>query len=157
MSLMSRSSLLLRCHALAQSQLCIGAGSQLFSSGSDLQQGDKIVMKGMVFHGYHGALPEENALGQKFVVDATLWTDLRRAGQSDQLQDTLDYARVYKQVQTVIEGPARQLQETVAEELCQHILQLDARVTAVQVYLRKPHVALTGTLESVGVEIFRRK
>jgi dihydroneopterin aldolase len=53
-------------------------------------------------------------------------------------------------VQRVVQGPARVLQEAVAEEVCQQLLQLDTRVTAVQVYIRKPHVALTGTLESVG-------
>jgi hypothetical protein len=42
------------------------------------------------------------------------------------------------------------LQEAVAEELCQRLLQLDSRVSAVQVYIRKPHVALTGVLDSVG-------
>lgn len=42
------------------------------------------------------------------------------------------------------------LQEAVAEDVCQQLLQLDPRVSAVQVYIRKPHVALTGVLDSVG-------
>lgn len=40
-------------------------------------------------------LLQENVLGQKFVVDATLWTDLTSAGQSDHLHDTIDYSVVY--------------------------------------------------------------
>lgn len=42
------------------------------------------------------------------------------------------------------------LQEAVAEDVAQQLLQLDARVSAVQVYIRKPHVALIGVLDSVG-------
>jgi len=53
-------------------------------------------------------------------------------------------------VKEVVEGPARQLQEAVVEELCGKLLQMDPRVTAVQVYLRKPHVPLPGVMESVG-------
>jgi dihydroneopterin aldolase len=37
-------------------------------------------MRGMVFHGYHGYYPEERKLGQKFIVDCDLETDLRPAG-----------------------------------------------------------------------------
>jgi hypothetical protein len=39
---------------------------------------------------------QENKLGQKFVVDATLLTDLSRAGRSDDLSRTVNYARVYE-------------------------------------------------------------
>lgn len=118
---------------------------------------DKIIMKGLVFHGYHGALPEENVLGQKFVVDAEVWADLARAGQTDHLEDTIDYTKVYKEIQQVVEGPARALQEAVAEDVCQRLLQLDQRISAVRCYIRKPHVALQGVLESVGVEVTRAR
>jgi dihydroneopterin aldolase len=39
---------------------------------------------------------QENVLGQKFVVDATLWADLAAAGRSDSLQDTIDYSKAYR-------------------------------------------------------------
>ena len=39
---------------------------------------------------------QENLLGQKFVVDATLSVDLLKAGQSDNVHDTVNYADVYR-------------------------------------------------------------
>jgi hypothetical protein len=36
------------------------------------------------------------------------------------------------------------------EDVCQQLLQSDTRVSAVQVYIRKPHVCMTGVLDSVG-------
>jgi dihydroneopterin aldolase len=54
------------------------------------------------------------------------------------------------EIQQVVEGPAKVLQEAVAEEAAQRLLALDKRVAAVQLYIRKPHVALPGVLDSIG-------
>lgn len=40
--------------------------------------------------------PQENTLGQKFVVDAVLWADIAKSGRTDSLEDTLDYRKVYR-------------------------------------------------------------
>ncbi|CAH9079206.1 unnamed protein product [Cuscuta europaea] len=59
-------------------------------------KGDKLVLRGLKFHGFHGVKAEERTLGQKFVVDMDVWMDLRAAGKSDQLLDTLSYTDVYR-------------------------------------------------------------
>ena len=53
---------------------------------------DKIFIKGATFYGYHGVLPEENVLGQTFVMDVTLFVDTKKAGQTDDLSATISYA-----------------------------------------------------------------
>lgn len=53
-------------------------------------------------------------------------------------------------IKQVVEGPHKVLQEAVAEQIALGLLQLDPRVSAVQLYIRKPHVALPGVLDSVG-------
>lgn len=60
-----------------------------------------------------------------------------------------------REVQAVVEGPAQQLQEAVAQEISDRLLAMDPRVAAVRVYMRKPHVALPGALESVGEKLAR--
>ncbi|KAF6256405.1 hypothetical protein COO60DRAFT_1529536 [Scenedesmus sp. NREL 46B-D3] len=99
----------------------------------------------------------ENTLGQKFVVDAVLWADIAKSGRTDRLDDTLDYRKIFSEIQQVVEGPAKVLQEAVAEEAAQRLLALDGRVSAVQLYIRKPHVALPSILDSIGIEILRRR
>jgi hypothetical protein len=42
---------------------------------------DKIYIKNLELFAKHGVFPEENVLGQKFVVSAVLYTDIREAGQ----------------------------------------------------------------------------
>ncbi|MQL83738.1 hypothetical protein Taro_016233 [Colocasia esculenta] len=55
--------------------------------------GDKLVLRGLRFHGVH---PKENKLGQKFVVDVDAWLDLHKAGQTDNLVDTISYTKIYR-------------------------------------------------------------
>eukprot|EP00884_Botryococcus_braunii_P017846 jgi/Botrbrau1/4745/Bobra.0137s0017.1 len=118
---------------------------------------DKIIMKGLEFYGYHGCLPEEKRLGQKFVVDATLYCSLRQAGLSDTLSHSVDYAAVYKQIRQKVEGNSRDLIETLAEDIASQILAVHAGVHSVQVAVHKPHVALPGSFHTVGVEILRSR
>lgn len=49
-----------------------------------------------------------------------------------------------------MEGPPFKLLEAVAETMCDRVLSEESRVLAMRVHVRKPHVSLTGPLESVG-------
>lgn len=55
---------------------------------------DKITLKGMEFYARHGAMKEEQILGQKFTVDITMYLSLDKAGADDDLGKTVNYARV---------------------------------------------------------------
>lgn len=66
--------------------------------GDAIMKGDKLILRGLLFHGYHGVKPEENKLGQKFLVDIDAWMDLRSAGESDRLSDTVSYTDIYRWV-----------------------------------------------------------
>ncbi|KAL0022155.1 hypothetical protein WJX77_000639 [Trebouxia sp. C0004] len=116
---------------------------------------DKSLHMGLTFHGYHGVLPEENLLGQKFVVDATLFVDLQKAGKSDNVHDTVSYADVYRHIKTVMEGRPHKLLESVADRLADEILNDYHMVQGLQLHLKKPHVAVPGVVESLGIEITR--
>ncbi len=118
---------------------------------------DKIILKGLVFYGYHGTLPEERKLGQRFVVDVTLETDLRRAGDTDDLSKTVNYAEVLADVKAIVEGPPCELIETVAERIAKKLLTITL-VKAVDVCVKKPQPPLKGAvMEYAGVGIRREK
>ncbi|MDH7479972.1 MAG: dihydroneopterin aldolase, partial [Syntrophomonadaceae bacterium] len=69
-----------------------------------------IVLKGMRFFAHHGVLPEERARGQEFLVDVELELPPDRE-LADDLDATVDYARVYATVRQVVEGPSCRLVE----------------------------------------------
>ena len=117
---------------------------------------DRILMRGLAFYGYHGVMPEENRLGQRFIVDIDMHVPLGEAGRADDLTRTVDYGAVLAEVREIVEGPPFKLIEAVAERIAATILARYA-VDAVRVRVRKPDVPLAATLEYVGVEITRRR
>jgi dihydroneopterin aldolase len=119
---------------------------------------DRIILEGMVFFGYHGTRPEENSLGQRFVVDVALHLDLRAAGLADDLAATVDYSAVHASARAIVEGPPLKLTEAVAERIAAAVLAEHPAVQAVEVRVRKPNVRLGDTvLDGSVVEIMRRR
>lgn len=62
----------------------------------EIMKGDKLILRGLKFHGFHGVKKEERTLGQKFLVDVDAWMDLRKAGKTDLLADTISYTAIYR-------------------------------------------------------------
>ncbi|MBI4233779.1 MAG: dihydroneopterin aldolase [Chloroflexi bacterium] len=120
--------------------------------------GDRITLEGMTFYAYHGVSPEERALGQRFVVDLEAEADLRPAGASDNLADTVDYSEVYWAVKEVMEGPPRNLLEALAEAIVGRVLTSFPAVQAVRVRVSKPSAPIKGAMLSAArVEVYRRR
>lgn len=119
---------------------------------------DRIILRGMVFNGYHGTLPAERDLGQPFVVDIELSCDLRAAGAADDLTKTVDYSDVYRRARAIVEGTPVNLTETVAERIATAVLEEHAMVEEIRVRVAKPNVRLDGgVLAGSAVEIVRRR
>lgn len=117
---------------------------------------DYIHLNDMEFYGYHGALPEENKLGQRFRLTVSLATDLAEAGQTDDLSKTMNYAEVYEMCKIIVEGEAVHLIETVAETVAGTIMtDFAEKVIGVRVVLIKPDPPIHGHYASVSVEITR--
>lgn len=116
---------------------------------------DKIYVNGMAFYGYHGVFPEENKLGQRFYVDVILELDLGKAGKTDNLTYTVNYADIYNICQKVVEGEVCKLVETVAEKIAQNILQICTIVEECTIKVTKPDPPIPGHYQSVAVEIKR--
>ena len=70
----------------------------------------------------HGVYPEENTLGQKFVVSADLYLDVRRAGMEDELELSVDYGAVCHRIKRFMEEHTCKLLEAVAERLAACLL-----------------------------------
>ena len=119
---------------------------------------DEILLEGMRFYGYHGVHPEEQRLGQRFVVDVALTVDLQAAGESDNLAETVSYSAAYTEIRRIVEGPPRKLIEAVAEDIASALLALDGRVQRVQVRVAKPEAPVKGSvLDAVAVRIMRHR
>ena len=118
---------------------------------------DKIHLRDMAFHGYHGCLDHEQRDGQTFRVDLTLHLDLRPAGQSDALADTVNYAEVFATLRGIVEDERYDLIERVAERIAQEVLTGYPLVQAIDVTVRKPDAPIVGDFREVAVEISRAR
>ena len=122
---------------------------------------DKIHLNDLQFHAYHGVLPAEKSLGQKFLINVELTptaSTLRRAAKRDDVSLTVDYAEAFNVIKTiVVNGPQRNLIETVGEDICREILKRFRAVDVVRVKVEKPCVAVDGDLRSLGVSLARKR
>ena len=119
--------------------------------------GDRIILKGMQFYGYHGVNTEEKALGQPYVVDLSAELDLSRPGITDHLADTVSYTHIYRQVKQVVEGESKNLLEALAGGVSRQVLD-SFPVESVQVTVKKPLPPVKGSvIEYAAVEIVRRR
>lgn len=119
---------------------------------------DEVFLESLRFYAYHGVNPEERTQGQRFLVDICLATDLRAAGVTDDLTQTVNYSAVYKRVKAIVEGAPRDLIEALAEDIASALLVDFPAATAITVTVRKPEVALKGAmLDSAGVRIHRMR
>lgn len=118
---------------------------------------DKIMLKDMAFYAYHGVNPEENVLGQRFVVDIELFLDLQQAGQSDAIEDTVSYAKVYKLTAKIVTENVFKLLEALAQKIADEILSQFAMVQEIQVAVKKPQAPVNGIFDYFAVEIRRAR
>lgn len=118
---------------------------------------DSITLRRMVFFGFHGDRPEERTLGQRFIVDIVLTADLSQAGDSDSLEDTVDYGKVYSTVKQVVEGRPVNLLEALGERICGEVMGISDRIETIEVVVAKPSVPLRGALDGAEVRLVRRR
>ncbi len=115
---------------------------------------DHIEIEGIGAYGYHGVLPREREEGQNFFVNLKIGLDLSRAAESDDLEDTLDYAQVAEGVVGIVSSERFNLIEALAERIASYILGLES-VCEVEVKVRKPEAPLGVPVEEVSVSIHR--
>ena len=113
---------------------------------------DKIYIRDLALRCIIGLYPEERTNKQNVIINVTMETDLRKAGQSDDLNDTVDYKAVKLSILDLVEKSEFKLIESLAERVAKICLKA-AGVQSATVTIDKP-----GALrfcKSVAVEITR--
>lgn len=118
---------------------------------------DRMIMQGMRFYGYHGVFPEENKLGQQFIVDLIMELDLSAAGKNDDYAQAVNYAEVYERVKAIVQGKPLNLIEALAEHIAQSVLDNYTKVSETVVRVTKPNPPFDVQFDGVTVEIRRKR
>jgi dihydroneopterin aldolase len=117
---------------------------------------DRIFIEGIKFHGYHGLTRSEREIGVRLAVDVSLELDLERSGRSDGVEDTLDYRKVHRRVMELGQGTSHRLLESFAVSLLDSLME-EFPAERITVRVRKETPVLDGIVDSVGVELSRRR
>ncbi len=116
---------------------------------------DCIKIENLEVFAHHGVFEEETIQGQNFYINATLYTDTRKAGLTDDLTNSTHYGEVSEYIHKTMQEHTVLLIETVAEMLATGILKNYPLIRKVTIEVRKPNAPIPLVFESVSVEITR--
>lgn len=116
---------------------------------------DKIIIQDLELYGYHGVFPEENFLGQKFLISMELFLDFQQAGKQDDLNLSVSYAEICKFVETEFLNTRFKLIEACAESIAQKILLQYSLIQKIKLEIKKPWAPIGSHLSHVSVKIER--
>jgi FolB domain-containing protein len=115
---------------------------------------DKIFIRDLIARGIIGLNDWEREKAQEIVINIELMADLRKAGDTDDLQDSINYSTIAKRVQAHAETAGRLTVEALANDLARICLE-NPIVNGVRVRVEKP--GAVRFTHSVGVEIERTR
>ena len=115
----------------------------------------KIVIEEMEFYAFHGHYEEEQIVGNRFLVDLELESNLSVPAESDQLDDAVNYQQAYQ----LIKNEMRRKKSNLLENICKRILDalynnMDG-IEKATIKIRKMHPPMGGPIKSVGITMSR--
>lgn len=116
---------------------------------------DRIIIENLKVHAHHGVFPEENALGQLFVISAVLHVDLRAAGASDALEDSIDYGAACHLIDAHTRSHTYKLLERLAQGLSDALFDAFPAIERVELTVKKPWAPIGLPLDYAAVAIDR--
>ena len=117
---------------------------------------DKISIINLKILARHGVYDFEKDKDGLFELDIEMYTNLSKPGKSDLLIDTVNYDEAIGVVTDIFQGKDYNLIEAAAEDICKELLSKYS-IEKVNVRIRKPHAPIKANLDTVEVELIRKK
>ena len=117
---------------------------------------DKIRINNLEVFANHGVFPEENSLGQKFIISAVLYVDTHKAGITDDLTKSVHYGEVCSLISKVTKENTFMLIERLAEVIAEQVLLAYDKISEIDVEVKKPWAPIAQTIDYVAVSINRK-
>lgn len=118
---------------------------------------DKIIVKDLKLFCYHGVNPEEKENGQNFVFDIEAGVDLKTPCMTDNVDDTVSYAKIIKTVRRVAQSEKNDLLERVAQRVADELFSEFDKINSLVITLKKPEAPIKADFQYVAVTIERSR
>ncbi len=113
-----------------------------------------IHIENMEFYAYHGHFREERIVGNKFMVDLTLETDMAKPAQSDDINDAVNYQRAYQIIKEQMEIKSHLL-ENIGKRILDALYEEFSNISRAEVKVSKMNPPIGGKVEKVSVRMSR--
>lgn len=118
---------------------------------------DRILLTGLAFYGYHGVMPEEGRLGQRFKLDLIVTLDLDQAARTDSVEATISYADLYETLRRAFEEKRFKLIEALALHIIGRLFKTHPSIERIFIRVRKPEAPLPIIAGEAAVELERER
>ena len=115
----------------------------------------KIIIEEMEFYAFHGHYKEEQIVGNRFLVDLELESDLTVPSESDQLTDAVNYQQAYQIIKNEMRRKKSNLLENIGKRMLDALYDEMKGVEKITLRIRKMHPPMGGPINSVGVTMSR--
>jgi dihydroneopterin aldolase len=115
----------------------------------------KIHIEEMEFFAFHGHYQEEQIVGNRFLVDLEMETDLSIPAESDRLEDAVNYQLAYKLISTEMKRTKSNLVENIGKRILDALSAEMNGIKKVTLKIRKMYPPVGGPVQSVGVTMSR--
>jgi dihydroneopterin aldolase len=115
----------------------------------------KIVIEEMEFYAFHGHYREEQIVGNRFLVDLEMETDLSVPAGSDKLDDAVNYQQAYQLIKKEMRRKKSNLLENIAKRILDALYDEMSGIEKATIRIRKMYPPMGGPIKSVGVTLSR--
>lgn len=112
----------------------------------------RIFLEDVKIYAYHGVLPEENIIGTYYILNAELHTDLWKAAETDDLNDTISYADINGIIQREMSVKSKLL-EHVAGRIIMKIHQSFPQISYIKLKITKTSPPMEGEMKGASIEL----
>ncbi|RCW48731.1 MULTISPECIES: dihydroneopterin aldolase [unclassified Halanaerobium] len=118
---------------------------------------DEISLNEMIFYGYHGALKEEEKMGQRFTVNFTGYLNLEAAAREDNLEKSVHYGDIFRMIKEVVENERFDLIEALGLRIIEKLFSEFNRLDSVKIEIKKPSAPIEGILKDASIVLKRQR
>lgn len=112
----------------------------------------KIFLRQLRFHAFHGVLDQERRVGNDYVINVVVECDFAHAMQTDELEDTVNYAEIYRVVKEEMAVPSKLL-EHVAGRIGERLFNEFPSLQSLDISIMKVNPPFGADCEGAGVEV----
>lgn len=111
-----------------------------------------ILLKEIRCYAYHGVAPQENLIGNEYIIDLKLKVDISKATRTDEVADTVNYAEVHQVIKNEMAVPSKLL-EHVSGRIIQKLFDQFPCIEEIELRLSKRNPPMGADIESAGIEL----